>query len=1738
MATVEPKHRILMIICIIFHSRSVLCKNIYIKASNNLSTDGYYCPDSSCLTLTQFTLNATYHTNDANDIALIFDGGSHSLESELQITQKVSFSMVGNTSSFSNGSGSVHVVIACNPGHGRFKINGVHNVYMNGLTFVGCLGNKIESVEQFTAEDSKFVGEKYKRSVTVNREGSLIMIFQCTLVNFRQTSFEQNEYGKVRDVLYKKYRPLLNSYVTVIEPVSSGGAIYAERSNIHVVECLFENHRVQNGGGIYINDNSKLTVTNSSFLNNYGGSAIYANDTALLIANSTFVRNGGHDGGAVRWTTYDDDGTVTITGSHFSCNVALSNGGALFWVSTNTAHVTIASCNFVNNTVLKGSGGVLQLTNTNSNAVIIISNNFFSNNTVTASDSAHGGVISVDSSNQATVNMNYNYFVNNYASQKGGVLSFLKGSSLQKATDIILNYNQFVDNLAYEDGGVFELKNANVKVTGSDFTNNRANGNGGIFFIEGSNITLMQSSFKSNTAGKDGGVAASEQSSVSISECDFINNSVEEDGHAGVITAEHTSISLINTSLINNKAAFGGVLWAQQAAIEIYDVIVLGNLANTDGGVLHTERSQILIVRATFIGNGADNNGGIMQADRDWIMIIDCEYNQSIAGNDGGVIRAYLSEVFVSNSTFTNSRAGNDGGVQYIEQSNLTISNQTHFMGNNAETGGVIWSDAGILKIDETSFTNNMASTGGVIWTDAGTAKIGTTYFTGNKAITGAVMWIDRAIIRGHSVKILNNYASYATIYSLESTIEFINSLLSSNIGSLCAIESTVQLRDVVMTKMQVAGNDSSVNQLDEGGAITAFQSDVTFYGTSHIMHHRASQGGAIRATEAKLSVQGSLTIANNTAWLDGGGIYLYQSELTCQRQSAIKIVRNTAMKNGGGIYASGSLIKVKIPIAMLQKHATLSFEINKASNGGGMYLAMDSKVVILKSIASNLTNKCKTISFTANEADYGGAVYVSDDGMCAFSAFDNKECAFQVLALYGSGLLEHNNDRCINIYFENNVAKLFGKSLYGGLMDRCKVSPLSELLHDNITLEEHMQLNNATTVRGLAYFRSFSNIEYSDIDSLPVRICFCRDGQPDCSYNPGPLPIRRDQLTEISLSLAALDQINHPIEATIYNKLSSGGNLCQHHIQTNDANCSVINFTASLNLNESQSEELVLLPSGPCKEIPNSQVRVTFNVYCPKCPVGFELVEDEEGCRCHCDERLLPFISNCQLSSNALVRDKNIWIAYLNTTVTDDSEGYQYLIHPYCPLDYCHPSSARVEINLNLPNGHDAQCANGRTGLLCGTCQSGLSLSLGSSHCIRCPSHWSVYVVSITLASLLAGILLVAFVLLLNLTVAVGTLNAIIFYANILAARHSLFLKFSTSSFATVFISWLNLEIGFNGCFFKGMDAFSKTALELAFPVYIISLVILIIVAGEYSNKFSSLIGKRNPVATLATLVLLSYTKLLNTVITSLSFTVLHYPDGSHRTVWLADASVDYLRGKHVALFILACIILIAGVFYTALLLFWQCFLRHQECFLLRWTKYPKLCHFVEPYHAPYTFRHRYWTGLLLLSRVLLHLVSAINTTGNPRLIIVTVSLIIACLLLIKGVIANKVYKNRLIDISETIVHFNLLALSALTWYSLDADNNQTAAAYISVMIIFALLLAVIAVHVYQYTNLFTTTKNIQSIKHIMAAIQVANSAKQRAEKDDHSKPKVSVSKSTKNPEWPTYSVVEIHNPQVYSSD
>ena len=125
--------------------------------------------------------------------------------------------------------------------------------------------------------------------------------------------------------------------------------------------------------------------------------------------------------------------------------------------------------------------------------------------------------------------------------------------------------------------------------------------------------------------------------------------------------------------------------------------------------------------------------------------------------------------------------------------------------------------------------------------------------------------------------------------------------------------------------------------------------------------------------------------------------------------------------------------------------------------------------------------------------------------------------------------------------------------------------------------------------------------------------------------------------------------------------------------------------------------------------------------------------------------------------------------------------------------------------------------------------------------------------------------------------------------------------------------------------CFFYGLDTYIKTWLKLAFPAYIISLVVMVIIVSEYSPKFAGLIGKKDPVSTLATLILLSYAKLLSVTITALSYVTLDYPDDKQEIVWLPDGNVKYFQGKHIPLVLVAVLIIIIGLPYTILLFLWQ---------------------------------------------------------------------------------------------------------------------------------------------------------------------------------------------------------------------
>ena len=496
-------------------------------------------------------------------------------------------------------------------------------------------------------------------------------------------------------------------------------------------------------------------------------------------------------------------------------------------------------------------------------------------------------------------------------------------------------------------------------------------------------------------------------------------------------------------------------------------------------------------------------------------------------------------------------------------------------------------------------------------------------------------------------------------------------------------------------------------------------------------------------------------------------------------------------------------------------------------------------------------------------------------------------------------------------------------------------------------------------------------------------------------------------------------------------------------------------------------------------------------------CPLGFEQNKAiKNKCICICHHKLKQALksitnSNCNSTTLLLTRDRDFWISHASNTTL--------ISYEYCPSDYCFPPLPAININLSTLEGIDAQCKLNRSGILCGHCDLGLTLSLGSSQCIECPHYWLALLCVIVLSAILAGMVLVFSMLALNLTVAKGTINAMIFYANILqlGSNQGLFLSVQHPNFITIFIAWLNLDIGFDVCLYKGLDVYFKQWLQLLFPTYLIVLVIVLIIVCRFSSKFAKLIGKRNPVATLATLILLSYARLLSSIIDILSFAKLQYTpmdenDSFKETMWLSDASIPYLRGKHIPLFTVAVVILLIGVPYTILLTYWQWFTRFPNRTPFKRLRNAKLASFMDAYHAPYVARNRYWTGLLLLARVVLYLTAAINVSGEPRVNFLALSLVVGSIFLFRTYSGMRTYKKWTLDVFEFTTYFNIVALVVIKFYVLQFDSNHTPTiTSASIGFQCAIFLCVLIHHVLVETNIL---KWVQSSKLYKAHLHSAD--------------------------------------------
>ena len=1229
-------------------------------------------------------------------------------------------------------------------------------------------------------------------------------------------------------------------------------------------------------------------------------------------------------------------------------------------------------------------------------------------------------------------------------------------------------------------GAIYSIR-SNLRIKESHFASNNATQYGAGLYSTSSDVIIEASHFTSNNANY-GGAIYSSSSNVSIKTTDFISNSAIISG--GVLYSHHSNITIEASKLEKNSAANGGILYSEISFVSLRGSVFKDNSAIIKGGVLRSRSSNISIKASEFSNNTVNWDGGVLKSTFDTIKIEVSELNNNTAKH-GGVLNSLASNITIVASRFHNNTASSTGGVIEAISSDILSLEANEFIKNSASGygghGGVLYSSlCNNISMEGSKFNKNTADyEGGVMYVKSSVIRMGDCEFTDNNSTTGSVIHATRSsIFNQHgSLLIANNTAkTFATMYLIDTEFMSENiTIISHNVGSLMAFKSNVTFK--ITSYNTFASNQPPIN-VQEGGAITLFQSNAFFHGICLLEHNHAENGGAIFSIDSKIYVTGNITTAHNTAGEDGGGVYLSNSELNLQKHSRFDLFNNIATHKGGGLHAISSSIESTSAASFLDHYtgSRLNFTGNIAKMGGGMSMEANAKLYISKynQIYYEYQSDYNTVIFTANNADYGGALYVDDStysGTCVSAR--RRYCFFQVLAMYYIDVHIGWDLKMQSIHFSQNYANKLGSTLYGGLLDRCAVSQFAEVC-------ERFYGRNFEA-DGISYFGRVSNTIVTDndtsISSLPIKICHCNKEYINCT-NQQHVEVEKGE--SFTLSIVAVDQIGQPVNATIQTSLNfTESGLAEGQLTREiPAKCTDLTFNV---VSPHSSEQLMLYASdGPCKDAELSIRTIEIHFLPCTCPIGFQVSRtNNTNCTCECHSDINQHAEQCDSHTESFVKisQSRAWISYIN-----DTNLTGFLVYSNCPFDYC--NSLPLPINLNEPDGADIQCAFNRSSLLCGSCQPGISLSLGSSRCLSCPSHWPVHLTTVTIAGILAGIALVALLLTLNMTVAVGTLNGLIFYANILYANKTLLLQFQEINFMTVLVSWFNLDLGIDVCYFPGMDTYVKTWLQLAFPAYVILLVVLVIIISSYSSRFSNLIGKKDPVAMLATLILISYAKLLEVCFKSLSVGILVYPDGTRDKLWLPDATVRYLSAKYIPLFIVAVLILLVGMFYTAILFSWQWLL-----YLPNWKIFrnQKMKTFIETYHTPYTPKNRYWTGLLLVARAVLYLVAAVNISNNPYVALTAITFTMCCIVLLKGFFGSRVYRKWPLDILETFFYLHILFIAILTWYSLtNTEINQKAVSYTSVIIAFIVLLLIILYHVFTYTPVFSKIKTTKTGRKI----------------------------------------------------
>ena len=528
-----------------------------------------------------------------------------------------------------------------------------------------------------------------------------------------------------------------------------------------------------------------------------------------------------------------------------------------------------------------------------------------------------------------------------------------------------------------------------------------------------------------------------------------------------------------------------------------------------------------------------------------------------------------------------------------------------------------------------------------------------------------------------------------------------------------------------------------------------------------------------------------------------GGGLYLNIFEF-CGARSIVLLLkkvlyrRNYAYKSGSSLYAfvTNSVLRDN-NISIIIEDANITFSYKGAasytlsSTVAGLTLINWNNVTFRGNSPFNENNAPTIAAYNSNIHMTGQLLFRKNTGIMGaaiqlfssflilneplIATFLNNSALLYGGAIYGDNVVIPGHHRCviqintnktdlhnidIILKFKGNIAGFAGNNIYATPLYNCLFLYPQ---HDKFELVYF-------DWKSIAHFDTPNSLNngLKPMSSQPVKICSCHLNNntnkvvKNCSQLYAiPNIINTYAGKILTISLCAVDDydtiVYSPAVLSITNYHNKQDNLSENVLylkqgQTlvplSGSNCTQIHYNVLSKLDELKHGRLNI----------GSPPSWSAELYVHPCPMRFMLKEDE----CVCDSFIVDMLpsTKCNITTTTITIYSGQWLGHISS---DNKSKLGF-------ASVCPPGNCKIDTLLFNVTDHFSLCESNKMGILCSQCQHNMSVVFGSTECRPCSDLWLITIVGYALF----GLLLVAIMLALPLTISEGPLAGIIIAMNI----------------------------------------------------------------------------------------------------------------------------------------------------------------------------------------------------------------------------------------------------------------------------------------------------------------------------------------------------------------------------------